>query len=484
MSSDRGESPRGWLSAALATLILVLPLVGGMVALGAGGSGGGAGVAAGDGGRGGAPMPERRLSGFIGDATPISFVTSDGISAGNLIESRIGGFRFPDGSIQTTAANFPFLTGAAGRGAGAGARVVRVQAAGAGAAAIGVALERIRDAGPGNRYVLALGPGVYSGHFQMKPFVEIEGAGEHRTRIVASGAGGGATVIGAAGAVLRHLTIEAAGAGGDAVAVRSAGGPMHLESVRIAAADGRRETVGVVNDSGEMSLVRVTLEITGGAEAVGIRNRGRSSLTLRDVSIRVWGATERSVGVSDSGAPGGELRVERSEVRVAGAGGVGTGLRSQGTPRVRIDGLTVHVEGADVVNQGVFLGPAGAPDAPPASLGGLWVTAAGGEVSRGLAVESRSALVRGSHFEAGGAGNATGVWIERGAGAGSRHTVRLLHSSVAADGQTVWSEASSTALRIGHSTLEGGPVLAEAGAVVCAATVDEAFEFHAEGCPR
>ena len=483
MSSDRGESPRGWLSAALATLILVLPLVGGMVALGAGGSGVAA-AAPGGGGRGGGAAPERRLSGFIGDATPVSFVTSDGISAGNLIESRVGGFRFPDGSIQTTAVNTPFLAAAAGRGAGTGARVVRVQAGGAGDAAIAAALERIRDAGPGNRYVIALGPGVYSGHLRMKPFVEIEGAGEDRTRIVASGARGGATVTGAEGAVLRHLTIEAAGAGGDAVAVRSAGGAMHLESVRIVAADGRRETVGVINESGEMSLARVALEVAGGAEAVGIRNRGRSSLTLRDVSIRVSGATERSVGVADSGAPGGELRVERSEVRVAAAGGVATGLRSLGTPRVRIDGLTVHVEGAEVVNEGVSLGPAGASDALPARLGGLWVTAAGGEVSRGLAVESRSALVRGSHFEAQGGGNATGVWIERGAGAGTAHTVRLLHSSVAAAGQTVWSEASDTALRIGHSTLEGGPVLAEAGAVACAATVDEAFAFHAEGCPR
>jgi len=454
-----------------------------MVALGAGGSGA-PGLASAGGGRAGAPMPARPLSGFIGDATPVSFVTSDGISAGNLIESRTGGFRFPDGSIQTTAAHFPFPGAAAGRGAGAGPRVVRVQAGGAGSAAIAAALEGIRDAGPGNRYVLALGPGVYAGHFQMKPFVEIEGAGEDRTRIVADGARGGATVTGAAGAVLRYLTVEAAGAGGDAVAVRSAGGSMHLASVRIVAADGRRETVGVINDSGEMSLARVTLEVAGGAEAVGIRNRGRSSLSLRDVSIRVSGATERSVGVADSGAAGGELRVERSEVRVAGAGGLATGLRSAGTPRVQIDGLTVHVDGAEVVNEGIFLGPAGAPDAPPARLGGLWVTAAGGEVSRGLAVESRSALVRGSHFEAEGAGNATGVWIERGAGAGARHTVRLLHSSVAAAGQTVWSEASDTALRIGHSTLEGGPVLAEAGAVVCAATVDEAFAFHAEGCPR
>ncbi|HSL84761.1 MAG TPA: hypothetical protein VLF66_18450 [Thermoanaerobaculia bacterium] len=462
---------------------MVLPLVGGMVALGAGGSGA-PGVAPAGGGGSGPPMPALPFSGFIGDATPVSFVTSDGISAGNLIEARVGGFRFPDGSIQTTAANTPFLGAAASRGTGAGARVVRVQAGRSGSAAVAAALERIRDAGPENRYVISLGPGVYSGHIQMKPFVEIEGAGGDRTRIVANGAGGGATVTGAAGAVLRHLTVEAAGAGGDAVAVRSAGGPMHLESVRIVAADGRRETVGVINESGEMSLARVSLEVTGGAQAAGIRNRGRSSLTLRDVSIRVSGATERSVGVADSGAPGGDLRVERSEVRVAAAGGVGTGLRSLGTPRVRIDGLTVHVAGAEVVNEGVFLGPAGAADAPPARLGGLWVTAAGGEVSRGLAVESRSALVRGSHFEAEGAGNATGVWIERGTGADARHTVRLLHSSVAAAGQTVWSEASDTALRIGHSTLEGGPVLAEAGAVACAATVDEAFAFHAEGCPR
>ena len=72
------------------------------------------------------------------------------------------------------------------------------------------ALDSITDAGDSKHYLVWVGPGTYDERVQMKPFVDIEGAGELATKITAPGGGGfgasSSVVSGADDAELRNLT--------------------------------------------------------------------------------------------------------------------------------------------------------------------------------------------------------------------------------------------------------------------------------------
>src|SRR5204863_8786745 len=73
------------------------------------------------------------------------------------------------------------------------------------------ALDSITDNSPTNRYLIWVAPGTYIETVTMKPYVDIEGAGELVTKIVAAGYYYGATLMGASNAELRYLTVESTG---------------------------------------------------------------------------------------------------------------------------------------------------------------------------------------------------------------------------------------------------------------------------------
>src|SRR5438270_6497516 len=73
------------------------------------------------------------------------------------------------------------------------------------------ALNSITDNSPTNRYLVWVAPGTYTEAVTMKQYVDIEGAGEMVTKIVATGYYYGATLMGASNAELRYLTVESTG---------------------------------------------------------------------------------------------------------------------------------------------------------------------------------------------------------------------------------------------------------------------------------
>lgn len=93
------------------------------------------------------------------------------------------------------------------------------------------ALNSITDAANSKHYLVWVGPGTYDERVQMKPFVDIEGAGELATKITASGGGGfgaGSSVVsGASDAELRHLTVENTGGSGTSYAIAIFNGSAH-----------------------------------------------------------------------------------------------------------------------------------------------------------------------------------------------------------------------------------------------------------------
>lgn len=483
----------------LAAAVLFIPLTGGVLALAGLGSTEAAGsgqqfeplVSAEQAATGGPASWREPISSVVADATPESFqiVSSGPIKAGGIITSTSGGFQFPDGTVQTTAARgsvsccAPLAPAIAGpRGPGDGA--VLVAPRGGDHTSLAAAMASLADAGPAHRYVIYLAPGVYRERIRMRPFVSIEGAGAGITRIVAEGGPeGSATVVVAPNAALRNLSVESLGNADYAVAVRSPAGGLTLEGVRASAAGGRRGNYAIVNEAGTMTLRHVVARSSGGQEAIGIRSDGASPVALVDVAVRVDGAAKQAIGISDRGAAGSRLRMANVEVEAIGSGSFNTGIHCQGAGDLFLDGVRVTAAGAGVINEGLFLGPLAELDAPPVGVSGLWASATGGEVSRAVTVEARSVRLRDSHLQALDARNNTGLMIQRGIATGERHTVRLLGSSVIAADQTVWSDAEDSQVGIGHSTLEGGAVLADGGEVLCAATIDEEFAFHSRGCP-
>lgn len=491
---DRPGKSRG-TGLLLAAAILFFPLTGGVLAV--------AGVGSTEAAHGDSLAPsDAVVSGdyhtgtretplvVVADATPESYqiVSSGPIKAEGIITSTSGGFQFPDGTVQTTAAGWKSHSGldalpraSLGRTSETGVVVAR---RGGDHATLGAALASLTDAGPARPYVIHLGPGVYRERVRMRPYVSIQGAGAGLTRIVAEGgAEDEATVIGAPHASLRNLTVESTGEAAFAVAVRSPGGALTLEGVRAAASGGQRGNFAIVNRSGALTLRHVVAEAVGGQEAIGVRNDGVSPVSLTDVSVRVSDAAKQAIGISDRGGAASRLRLAGVDVEVSGSGSFNTGIHCHGTGDLFLDGVRVRAAGADVINEALFIGPAAGRGTEPVAISDLWAWASGGEVSRGATIEARSVILRGSHLQAEGARNNTGLMISEGIATGERHVVRLLGSSVIADDQTVWSEAEDVRVAVGHSTLEGGAVLVALGQVACAATIDEELVFHSQGCP-
>lgn len=165
---------------------------------------------------------------------------------------------------------------------------------------IQTALDVISDASSTNRYLVRVGPGVYNEQVVMKPYVDIEGAGELATTITFTGSQGTntGTVVGASDAELRFLTVENTGDDDYAVAI--------------------------YNTSDSLRLTHITANATGGVTSYGIYNTN-ASLTMNNVTASAGGAADFAYGVyiHSASAP---VQLSHGNLRVTNVGVNGYGL--------------------------------------------------------------------------------------------------------------------------------------------------------------
>jgi hypothetical protein len=185
------------------------------------------------------------------------------------------------------------------------AQVVVVAKSSGDFASVQAALDSITDASSSKHYLVWVGPGTYNERVQMKPFVDIEGAGELATRITAPGGGGfdaGSSVIsGADDAELRYLTAENTGGGSDqAMAIFNGSTSPRLSNIT-ATSQGADNNRGVVNAGSSPTMTNVTATASGGNSAFGVANSGGSSPTMTDVTAKGSGA-DYNVGVNNAGS--------------------------------------------------------------------------------------------------------------------------------------------------------------------------------------
>ena len=158
---------------------------------------------------------------------------------------------------------------------------------------IQAALDSIADASSDNRYLVVVGPGTYQEKVQLRPWVDMTGAGRGITIISAPGASyeDQATVSGEDNCELSHLTVVSTGGSSYAVGISNL-----LTSPRIHHVDilvtggGSAGTVGILNNVASPELSDLAIEVSGlssGGSVSGIYNFSSSSPSLKHTTIEV-----------------------------------------------------------------------------------------------------------------------------------------------------------------------------------------------------
>lgn len=195
------------------------------------------------------------------------------------------------------------------------------------------ALNSITNNSPANPFTIYVAPGVYTETVTMKPYVDIEGAGEQATKITFTNTGSyvTGTVVGSNNAELRFLTVESTGGSNIAFAIyNSCGNTLRLTHVTAIASGGWNYTRGVTIDCGSTptlinvtaiafgannnnagvysyysspTMTNVTASSSGGTQNYGVYN-DESSSTMTNVTAFASGETSNNYGVyNDQSSP-------------------------------------------------------------------------------------------------------------------------------------------------------------------------------------
>jgi hypothetical protein len=235
------------------------------------------------------------------------------------------------------------------------AQTVVVAESGGDFTSVQAALDSITDASAGKHYLVWVGPGTYNEQVQMKPFVDIEGAGELATKITASVGGGfdaGSSVVsGADDAELRHLTAENTGGSGEYVmAIFNGSASPRLSNVTATASGGPDINVGVNNagSSPTMTDVTATASGAGGNAAFGMSNSGGSFPTMTDVTAKGSGAPY-NVGVNNAGSS-----PIMTDVTATASGGANARGMENSTSSPKMTNVSATASGGSTENTGMY----------------------------------------------------------------------------------------------------------------------------------
>jgi hypothetical protein len=169
--------------------------------------------------------------------------------------------------------------------------VVIVAKSGGDFTSIQAALDSILDAGPGNPYLVWIAPGVYTESVILKPYVDVEGAGQQVTKITHGGGGSDsiATVVTASNIELRSLTVENTGGAAYAIAIKNDGTSPLLTDI----------TAAIFSDNSASPTIRNSnlLAIGTGFNHYAVNSRDSSFHTIRDSSISAYGGSILNYGV-------------------------------------------------------------------------------------------------------------------------------------------------------------------------------------------
>lgn len=297
-------------------------------------------------------MKATRVAVLVGTAFLLVGTTSfsGDLEVDGLVETATG-FKFPDGSIQESAASQYD-------------HVLIVAKAGGHFVSIQDAINSTTPT-PVDRYLVYVAPGVYTERVTMKAGVDIQGAGALTTKITLGGspADDTGTVVGVTDAELRFLTVEnTGGASTNAIAIYNNLASPRLTHVQaIALANGGTNAYGVYNRNAAPPMTYVFASATGGSSKnYGVYNIttdlfNPSSPDMRQVVTVVGIApalgSDDYHGVFNTGGSAPLIR----DSQIACIGGTKCyGIYSEVGSPARLENVRIRASDATSLNVGVF----------------------------------------------------------------------------------------------------------------------------------
>jgi hypothetical protein len=350
--------------------------------------------------------------------------------------------------------------------------VIVVAKSGGDFTSVQAALDSIGDNSATNRYLVWVAPGTYTETVTMKPYVDIQGAGELATKITAAGSAspGTGTVVGADNAELRFLTVENTGGNTYAIAIynHSASPRLtHLTAIASGAVDVDGRNYGVYNDASSptMTDVTVTADVAGGFESTarGVYNRDSSSPTMTDVTVTAIGSGEGCGVYNDASSP----TMTGAAITASGIFGYGVYNNSCSPTMTNVIVTGSGTEACGVRNT-----------ASTPTMADMIITISG-LMGYGVYNDSSSpkmtnvTIIADTDIDEG-----YGIYNQAGGGS---YRVEVNNTRIRSSLNTIVNDAEFTT-RVGASQLAGGAITG-GGTVTCAGTYDENYAFYPNTCP-
>lgn len=383
--------------------------------------------------------------------------------------------------------------------------VVRVGKTGGDFTSVQAALDSITTASAANPYLVLVGPGVFNERVVMKPFVDIQGAGEGVTKITQSGSVDPAigTVAGADDAELRYLTVENSGGSTGVVGVYNINVSPRLVHVTVEVDGSGTLIYGIINEATEVTpsapeLTHVTVTVDGTNNAMGILSQVGANTRMRAVRAEVGGSgsgAKYGVWVASATPVLDDVEVTATSDETAASI---FGLTVQDAASAVLRDVRVTVSGGGT-RYGVFI------YLTELTLRDLEVSVAGdGSTSYGVFNEDATVVLESCSIDSkGGSGTTTGVFYAdasgeirdctvkatSGAGAqsavhgfdstGGPFTVDVQHSRLEGAGAAISAPPAYT-VRVGSSQLDGGA--SGSASYTCVYAYDGAFAELSSTC--
>lgn len=344
------------------------------------------------------------------------------------------------------------------------------------------ALNSITDNSASNKYLIWVGPGIYTEVVTMKPYVDIEGAGENVTKITATGNPQNATVIGSDNAELRFITIENTGASyyynaPYGIAINNNGASPSLLHVTANASGGLAWNYGIYNNSSSPSMNNVIAQASGYSTFnAGVYNTTSSSPSMNNVTaIGITGGYNNySYGVYNINA---SAPVMNNVTATAAGGDDSYGIYNNASSPT-MNNVIATASSPDYGTIGVY------NESSSPVMNNVTATGNGGQCFHQFICTNIGVYNGGNSSPTITRliATATGSFVQANVAVANGGTgiVEIQNSQLIADTNT--AQAGGGTLRIAHSFLNGGPIIG-GGARVCAGNYDESYVFYPSGCP-
>ena len=167
---------------------------------------------------------------------------------------------------------------------------------------IKAAMDSITDANETNRYLVYVGPGVYTvtTPIQLKPWVTLKGSGENATLLKSAVSSSVNTIIiGSDNAAITELSIENLGGGNDSTGIYNDSASPIINHIKVTSTGGNDNNRGIFNTGNSApALTNVTATAFGGSSNAGIVNVN-SSPTMNNVTASASGGSQHNHGISN-----------------------------------------------------------------------------------------------------------------------------------------------------------------------------------------